>query len=467
MSKGAMYNVNRNNQDAWYRYKMPAVQTKIEGKGNGIKTVVTNCPAIAEALNRPTEYVCKHFGFELGAQVQMDAKTEKYIVNGQHSATLLQDKLDIFIKNWVLCNLCENPETSLSVFGPNKNPQIEASCKACGEKYLIKVTGRMRKYIEVNPPEKFGLSNKGTAEMGKQKKSKSKHASGQGNDEAEDNIQMDIGNDVDGWGEETFGDDLDTRLDKYLTGDTLTGKLAELTINDDLLAEIDDEKKFEVFVKHVKKIKKSLGKEDFLDELGAEKVKDLADKLRLGPQAVLAFNVFEEFNHKMIDQIEKYSQILEALCENDLKAQANMIGLVEITTSENSKKLKNYAGNIFNKLYSEDILSKEAILAWCERPSKKFSDKKHRKKMREEPNMVKFLEWLENADDSSSSSESEEEKVEKPALKSEPKKEEKIEEPASSEAVSSPEPVKKPAAPAATLPVDDDDDDEDIDIDNI
>lgn len=74
----------------------------------------------------------------------------------------------------------------------------------------------MRKYIEVNPPEKFGLSNKGTAEMGKQKKSKSKHASGQGNDEAEDNIQMDIGNDVDGWGEETFGDDLDTRLDKYL-----------------------------------------------------------------------------------------------------------------------------------------------------------------------------------------------------------------------------------------------------------
>lgn len=227
--------------------------------------------------------------------------------------------------------------------------------------------------------------------------------------------------------------------------------MAELTINDDLLAEIDDEKKFEVFVKHVKKIKKSLGKEDFLDELGAEKVKDLADKLRLGPQAVLAFNVFEEFNHKMIDQIEKYSQILEALCENDLKAQANMIGLVEITTSENSKKLKNYAGNIFNKLYSEDILSKEAILAWCERPSKKFSDKKHRKKMREEPNMVKFLEWLENADDSSSSSESEEEKVEKPALKSEPKKEEKIEEPASSEAVSSPEPVKKPAAPAATL----------------
>lgn len=85
MSKGAMYNVNRNNQDAWYRYKMPAVQTKIEGKGNGIKTVVTNCPAIAEALNRPTEYVCKHFGFELGAQVQMDAKTEKYLAGWAES----------------------------------------------------------------------------------------------------------------------------------------------------------------------------------------------------------------------------------------------------------------------------------------------------------------------------------------------------------------------------------------------
>lgn len=55
----------------------------------------------------------KFFGCELGAQTQFDVKNDRYIVNGSHEANKLQDMLDGFIKKFVLCPECENPETDL------------------------------------------------------------------------------------------------------------------------------------------------------------------------------------------------------------------------------------------------------------------------------------------------------------------------------------------------------------------
>lgn len=55
----------------------------------------------------------KYFGCELGAQTQFDAKNDRYIVNGSHEANKLQDMLDGFIRKFVLCSECDNPETDL------------------------------------------------------------------------------------------------------------------------------------------------------------------------------------------------------------------------------------------------------------------------------------------------------------------------------------------------------------------
>jgi translation initiation factor 5 len=57
----------------------------------------------------------KFFGCELGAQTQFDFKNDRFIVNGAHEAGKLQQMLDVFIKKFVLCPGCENPETVLQV----------------------------------------------------------------------------------------------------------------------------------------------------------------------------------------------------------------------------------------------------------------------------------------------------------------------------------------------------------------
>lgn len=67
-------NVNRNVTDVFYRYKMPRINAKVEGKGNGIKTVIVNMADVARAIGRPATYPTKYFGCELGAQTQFDYK---------------------------------------------------------------------------------------------------------------------------------------------------------------------------------------------------------------------------------------------------------------------------------------------------------------------------------------------------------------------------------------------------------
>eukprot|EP01036_Dinobryon_divergens_P016684 gene16684-22625_t len=98
-------------EDPSYRYKMPRITAKVEGRGNGIKTVLTNIFEVALSLNREAPEITKYFGCEMGSQTTFSAELERAVVNGNHNAQDLQNKLSTYIEQFVLCKQCRLPET--------------------------------------------------------------------------------------------------------------------------------------------------------------------------------------------------------------------------------------------------------------------------------------------------------------------------------------------------------------------
>ncbi|KAJ7000734.1 eukaryotic translation initiation factor 5-like [Populus alba x Populus x berolinensis] len=139
-----------NSDDAFYRYKMPKMITKIEGRGNGIKTNIVNMVDIAKALARPASYTTKYFGCELGAQSKFDEKTGTSHVNGSHDTAKLAGLLENFIKKYVQCYGCGNPETEVII---TKSQMIQLKCAACGFVSDVDMRDKLTTFIVKNPPE--------------------------------------------------------------------------------------------------------------------------------------------------------------------------------------------------------------------------------------------------------------------------------------------------------------------------
>ncbi|XP_010245067.2 PREDICTED: eukaryotic translation initiation factor 5 [Nelumbo nucifera] len=147
----ALQNIGASNSDdAFYRYKMPKMITKIEGRGNGIKTNVVNMVEIAKALARPASYTTKYFGCELGAQSKFDEKTGVSLVNGAHDTAKLAGLLENFIKKYVQCYGCGNPETEIII---TKTQMITLKCAACGFVSDVDMRDKLTTFILKNPPE--------------------------------------------------------------------------------------------------------------------------------------------------------------------------------------------------------------------------------------------------------------------------------------------------------------------------
>jgi len=173
----ATINIRSDVKDPFYRYKMERLQSKIEGKGNGIKTVIVNLSSVAQSLARPGAYVIKYFGFELGAQTNTNPADDRWIINGAHEASKLQDYLDGFINKFVLCKKCKNPETDVVI----KDGRILLDCKACGQRSDVDLRLKLSGFILKNQPKK------GKKDKSEKKAARKAKQNGNGSADAEEN----------------------------------------------------------------------------------------------------------------------------------------------------------------------------------------------------------------------------------------------------------------------------------------
>jgi translation initiation factor 5 len=182
----------------------------------------------------------KYFGCVLGAQVNCDLKNERYIVNGAHDATKLQDLLDGFIQKYVLCLSCENPETVLGV--SQKKGVISTSCKACGYSGILSGNEKLATYILKYPPNHV-ITTGASVQPGKKSKRKVKEEKKNNGDNGErgspqhdsDELnEFENTNGDDDWCEDTNADAVARRMEELSAG------AKGLMLNDDLEKSIEE-----------------------------------------------------------------------------------------------------------------------------------------------------------------------------------------------------------------------------------
>ncbi|KER32724.1 hypothetical protein T265_01215 [Opisthorchis viverrini] len=397
-------NINREVEDTFYRYKMPKLNAKVEGKGNGIKTVIVNVSDIAKALNRKPIYLTKFFGCELGAQIHVDDKNERYIVNGAHEATKLQELLDGFIKKFVLCQGCGNPETTMHV--NRKTGTVGTTCKACGSQGQLDVAHRLTQYIVKNPPEPDTSSNKAKPKKGKKGKNGERTSDDHEVSTAGDEnsgyspTATALEGDDDDWGEDTTEEAQLQRMSE------LSAMAQSLALSVDV--DKSESEKADVFYKHLLQLQR---KNAVLTH--RRDIRQQADSLELGPRAVLVLaEALLSSPTAIIGDIKKFAPVFLLFTRvggNEKRAQQYVLGamakLIERHTEHN---LLSKACHILKALYDNDIIEEDVIIAWYEKgPSKKFVSRELSSKILS--HCAPMVKWLQEAEEESEDSEADDE----------------------------------------------------------
>jgi len=141
--------VNMNgSDDPFYRYLVKRIKVKHETG----KTVIINNDIVSKQTGRPNDWIVSYIGQVLGVSTNIDKKNQnKCTLTGKHEEHIIQDKYFEFVKKYILCKHCDNPETLPKIIGKKKNTSIDLSCRSCGKAYPLDTRDKFVKFMLIHP----------------------------------------------------------------------------------------------------------------------------------------------------------------------------------------------------------------------------------------------------------------------------------------------------------------------------
>jgi translation initiation factor 2 subunit 2 len=110
------------------RFEIPKVQGQIQGKN----TILTNISEIASYLRREVQHLGKFLQKELAVSGKI--QNSRLILNSKLSSGKVNEKIEKYAKEFVICPVCQKPDTEIQ----SEKGVKQKHCLACGAKSPIK-----------------------------------------------------------------------------------------------------------------------------------------------------------------------------------------------------------------------------------------------------------------------------------------------------------------------------------------
>ena len=115
-------------QEASQRLEIPTPEILIQGN----QTIIKNFNQICQALRREPKHVFKYLTKELASPGTFDSQRATF--QTKISQSIIKDKIDNYVKEYVYCKECKRPDTKLI-----KEGRITImKCEACGAKSAVR-----------------------------------------------------------------------------------------------------------------------------------------------------------------------------------------------------------------------------------------------------------------------------------------------------------------------------------------